>query len=516
MMALVGLEASLMPDRSCQDALRGAPRTSVPSRGLRGGRKVPKPSALQAIEGDTVWFSGPRGVGFGHLGMGVRGIHGQMASRRGTQMNTFQVAALLSLSVGSLAFGQQAVQWKMSDGGNGHWYAVDLSPLWWDAWNDRAALLGARLASITSSAEQLRVEALIGPMSNGGYPQLLWLGAVRRNCSWAWTSSEPWDFTYWSQGNPNGGCADAQLGIFVNQTLPQFNLGWDDCICPNNGEPTGAVLEWSADCNNDGIVDYGQCRDGSLPDYNGNNIPDCCETGTACVVGQYPVQWRVSEGGNGHWYGLMKNQSNTWDISRAKARAIGADLATVADANEQAIVFGLLREYLPLGGEAAFGMGGFAPEGQGGTIGWQWCDSSPWSYTNWGPTFPNNDGALRRFTWIRGDGYWDDYRDGDTVWPGLKGSVLEWSADCNNDGIVDKGQILRGQLADSDNDGIPNVCECVCDVFRDFNVNGIDLGILLGQWGPANQFTVTDFNDDGSVDGSDLGQLLAAWGPCPN
>jgi hypothetical protein len=35
-MALVGLEASLMPDRSCQDALRGALGTSVPFRGSGG------------------------------------------------------------------------------------------------------------------------------------------------------------------------------------------------------------------------------------------------------------------------------------------------------------------------------------------------------------------------------------------------------------------------------------------------------------------------------------------------
>ncbi|MFM8785467.1 MAG: hypothetical protein ACKOFI_10055, partial [Phycisphaerales bacterium] len=77
------------------------------------------------------------------------------------------------------------------------------------------------------------------------------------------------------------------------------------------------------------------------------------------------------------------------------------------------------------------------------------------------------------------------------------------------------GQILNGQLADSDNDGIPNICECTYDVFRDNAVNGIDLGILLGQWGPVNQYTVTDFNGDGAVDGSDLGALLAEWGPCP-
>lgn len=62
----------------------------------------------------------------------------------------------------------------------------------------------------------------------------------------------------------------------------------------------------------------------------------------------------------------------------------------------------------------------------------------------------------------------------------------------------------------------PSDLGCIGDLFPDGTVNGIDLGILLGQWGPANQFTVTDFNQDGSVDGADLGILLGAWGPCPN
>ncbi|MFZ9882667.1 MAG: dockerin type I domain-containing protein, partial [Phycisphaerales bacterium] len=40
---------------------------------------------------------------------------------------------------------------------------------------------------------------------------------------------------------------------------------------------------WSADCNSDGVVDYGQIRAGELDDANGNNIPDCCEQGTPCA-----------------------------------------------------------------------------------------------------------------------------------------------------------------------------------------------------------------------------------------
>jgi hypothetical protein len=94
------------------------------------------------------------------------------------------------------------------------------------------------------------------------------------------------------------------------------------------------------------------------------------------------------------------------------------------------------------------------------------------------------------------------------------------TADCNNDGIVDYGQILTGQLADLDSNGVPDICQqptCAdADLFRDFNVNGADLGILLSQWGPATARAVSDINRDGRVDGADLGYLLSNWGPCPN
>jgi hypothetical protein len=40
--------------------------------------------------------------------------------------------------------------------------------------------------------------------------------------------------------------------------------------------------------------------------------------------------------------------------------------------------------------------------------------------------------------------------------------IVEWSADCNADGLVDKGQILSGQLQDVNNNGIPDGCETPC------------------------------------------------------
>ena len=48
------------------------------------------------------------------------------------------------------------------------------------------------------------------------------------------------------------------------------------------------------------------------------------------------------------------------------------------------------------------------------------------------------------------------------------------------------------------------------DVNGDGIVNGADLGLLLGAWGPANG-SPYDLNHDGVVNGADLGLLLGCW-----
>jgi hypothetical protein len=73
-----------------------------------------------------------------------------------------------------------------------------------------------------------------------------------------------------------------------------------------------------------------------------------------------------------------------------------------------------------------------------------------------------------------------------------------------------------GYLADIGEFPVPTPTCIDADFFRDFNVNGADLGILLSQWGAATPQTVSDLNCNGMVDGADLGILLSFWGPCPN
>jgi hypothetical protein len=56
---------------------------------------------------------------------------------------------------------------------------------------------------------------------------------------------------------------------------------------------------------------------------------------------------------------------------------------------------------------------------------------------------------------------------------------------------------------------------CLGDLTGDGNVDGADLGALLGSWGPCTGSCAADLNADGAVTGADLGALLGAWGACP-
>ena len=62
-------------------------------------------------------------------------------------------------------------------------------------------------------------------------------------------------------------------------------------------------------------------------------------------------------------------------------------------------------------------------------------------------------------------------------------------------------------------DGPPQVPPCPGDLDGDGSVNGVDLGIILGNWDTANP--VSDLNGDGATNGLDLGILLGGWGSCP-
>jgi hypothetical protein len=443
-------------------------------------------------------------------------------------MNNLIQAAVVTLFAASTAQAQQAVQWKVSDGGNGHWYACVRDGAGMTAQDaaNQAAAAGAHLLTGCSSEFDFAVAAVdalnpAGWVAWGDHRWGPWIGLRRVGTTenFEWVDGTSCVFDRWDSGagQPDPANEDS---VLLYSTSPQPSAYCHDIA--GSRLTNSAILEWSSDCNSDGIVDYGQCLDGTLADYNGNNIPDCCERGEACVIGSYPVQWRVEDGGNGHWYRVVVAVGD-WEESRVHAMAIGSELCAITSAAENGHVLSLVtgaEQWCADG--AGYWLGGFRKAGQ-----WQWTSGEDFTYSYFGCGNPGD--IQTSIQWYRvptgcpplGAIVWDDqFSTGCPVLGGNPGFVAEWDADCNNDGSVDYGQILTGQLADLDSNGVPDTCQqptCAeADIYRDFNVNGADLGILLSQWGPNTPLTESDLNSDGVVNGADLGILLSFWGACPN
>ena len=438
-------------------------------------------------------------------------------------------AAVVTLFAASAAQAQtqQAVQWKVSDGGNGHWYGrlEGSFPFSHAALNSAAAAAGASLVSLQSSAEEQFVVATIGP-------GLIGLQSAAGESAFHWSSGEAVTYTNWglpacaSGPYPNNPASQAR---FVFQSHPECSgaaglvHAWDDYWAIELGNSIiDPNIEWSADCNNDGIVDYGQCRNGTLPDYNGNNVPDCCEQSVPCLY--KPIQWSSGVGGNGHWYQLQIAQSGiSWTAAQSAAVASGGHLATLTSMAENSFVFVLSNVTQAYGGSSVVGpwLGG-RRDGDS----WSWVTGEAWNFVNWLPPNPDGPGTWGEncVCFTASAGRWNDFNE--AGWqPGIamQAYVVEWSADCNNDGIVDYGQILDGTIPDANGNGVPDCCDgggsctpCPGDVASDGMVDGVDLAAVLSQWGTQGSGTFNaDIDGSGLVDGGDLALVLGGWGPCP-
>ena len=174
---------------------------------------------------------------------------------------------------------------------------------------------------------------------------------------------------------------------------------------------------------------------------------------------QTVVEWKVSEGGNGHWYAIIPSPPDDADLLgriRSRIRGMGADLVSISSGAENQFVFDLGNSGFP---RCRLVLGGFA---SGNPQIWSWIDGTPWSYDAWQSGEPDSAPIAVHAEMLVGSwtphGQWIDA--GDCCWDtGCSAIAIEWSADCNGDGIVDYGQILRGELIDLNANGVPDICE---------------------------------------------------------
>ncbi|MFM7051025.1 MAG: lectin-like protein, partial [Planctomycetota bacterium] len=363
------------------------------------------------------------------------------------------VAALVLVS--SPAIAAEALQWTVSAGGNGHWYALAPAPMTLSQATAYAASRGAYLATVRSLQEQQFVAALPGMAALGCDGPRIGLvqapGTVNPAAGWSWQTGESLSYTNWAAGEPNDfqGQNEASASLYCGPDR-KWNDVRDSLALP-------AVIEWSADCNNDGIVDYGQIRIGALPDYDGNDIPDCCEDGVPCAVGSYPVEWRAADGGNGHWYRFVEADTN-YEVARAAALAQGAHLATIGAQSETQFVAGLA-------GIATLDCDGpriglvQAPNTASPTANWSWDNGEPLTYLDWAPGEPNDFQGVNETSaglYCAPARKWNDVPMSRPM-----PSLIEWSDDCDGDGQIDYGQVVRGEVVDGNGDGVPDSCQTV-------------------------------------------------------
>jgi hypothetical protein len=258
------------------------------------------------------------------------------------------------------------------------------------------------------------------------------------------------------------------------------------------------------------------------------------------ALAQQAVQWRVEDGGNGHWYlGVSVGKDLSWFVAKHDAELTGGHLATVTSAAEDDFVWSiasshaLWTEVQGSGWTGAKGpwLGLFQSPGNSPSEGWSWVTGEEFVFDAWTDGEPNDgcaslgdENALNYLGAVPGVRRWNDF-PGDIpcgAWGFPQSYILEWSADCNNDGIVDYGQILAGELEDANNNGVPDCCDagvncdpCPGDVTRNGSIDGIDLAAVLAAWGGGKSQYDCDIDDDGIVGGSDLAAVLAGWGACP-
>ena len=306
-----------------------------------------------------------------------------------------------------------------------HWYEIVEWTGGWISAKANAEARGGHLATVTSAEEWAVITNKFGSKLLG-----CWLGgtdAVSEG-NWQWVTGEPWTFTWWGRGEPNGGTAQNYLWIHTGSTAA-FN--WDDSQTPYSGATkylleidglppaekseatvTLSGLSWTYDGTaKSAIVTTVPAGLVVTVTYNGS-------TSLPVEIGEYAVEatvadalWQGSASGvltisaasqTSHRYEFVAF-TNGWDEAKADAETRGGHLATVTSAEEWAVITNQFGSQL-----LGCWLGASDAENEGD---WQWVTGESWSFSWWGPGEPNS-GRAQNYLWVHNRSYtsfnWDD------------------------------------------------------------------------------------------------------------
>ena len=454
------------------------------------------------------------------------------------------VASAASLGMCADASAQSsAVQWTTASGGNGHWYKLSLETVGsWDDARINASNAGGHLATLNSQPEAEFVRQ-IGWLQNiyGGYVGLQKLPST----GWHWITGEPLvDLGPYSLvESGDGTCsnfADLQQGSTTPPVVNDIGCNWWQ---------GPYFVEWSADCNADGIVDYGQILSGQLIDANSNGIPDCCEQGLTCsptLLHHFEFNGNLTDsvgGATGHLMngchiadGVLVSDGidDLVDFDQYLIPATGSVSVAmwVHSGSGQAI-----HEYISQG---AFGSAFYIGRDHSDVfrIGDQWQGTGV-PYAPYCDVWRHMAVVIDRIRNVTE--FWIDASlvasngiavqitsDASGQPTGIKTRLATQycSAPCvfccsaeNFRGSMDDLRIYEGALSGAMLAEIVANSEfrCLGDISGNHSVDGVDLAALLGTWGTIGQGEFDcDIDNDGIVGGPDLTIILGGWGPCPN
>ena len=300
-----------------------------------------------------------------------------------------------------------------------------------------------------------------------------------------------------------------------NFVVREYVVGLDPTALEDAARTAAAELD--PDCNADGTPNLCEIASGAL-DCNGNTLPDACEiaSGSAADANGNGVPDECDPSApdcNGN--GIPDRQDIAQGIDEDCNGNGVPDLCDIAEGIESDCNGTGFADSCEI-------LAGWSQDANGNGIPDECDPSAPDCNGNGIPDADEiADGSVPD---CNGNGVpdacdlkFDPDNHTDCDGDGVPDSCTYGWLDCDLNGVHDVCDIAAGSYADMNGNAVPDPCECIGDLDQDQRIDGGDLAVLLGGWGPVTPATaVADLDGNGLVDGGDLAAVLGAWGICTN